>query len=1151
MHILQIKIKPHHDGIFSEDQVLDLSGSGLLPSVWAGGDMTPLDILCPALYGQHVPRSGKDCRLSSDEGPREWGTEISFMVGKDSASPERYRALCHLYRSEEGLALGSRTLRRFSGTEEQDVFLSVGHVAGLSFEDFLGSVRLRPDAFSELLRARPEARALLLDALLGEGLDACAASLAYRKFRSIKDERRARGIPSNELPEREAEARRRELSETLRQLRQRTQSGERPPSFPVGASDPDQAERALQELERRRMDWEKEMALFAPDRRRLDQARHALELGEAHLTLSALRREQDRDKQEQTSLNTDLSRYRDEAQSAEETFGLAEAALRDRLVARKKLTDTIRTVRELDQQAQDRQDAALETRGQLHSMESALAGVTVKAEQEQAVLEKLGIALRDVRKYLQTNPSDAKLATGLEGIRKCFDLFSRAQENRKTLKEGYDRALQRKQDAQNALNDRQEMFSDVTHRFGIVEKNYERAQAFFGGSLKGKPIEEWREICTVNERRLQDVEYLMEALHREREVQDEMRQLLDRRLKLENTQRELGMKEADQAARIDRGEETLRQLEHRVELLRRVEAMGDDARQLLQESAPCPLCGAVSHPYAGGMLPNSDELRQQHLDAVKELQVLREEFTARQVQFERIQEEILSAGNAEKELRRELEALNEPITEGVTALGLKIGIGVSPLEELARARQRAREQLQRARDVLSSAEQAERELTAAKDDLGRIRGSQEELTRFHQEALSDLKQAQGETERLEKEIRSHEESFNSVRRELIGQLSLFGYKNLPDENPRQLLELLDARALIWARKAEEKEGLERALCAAQASLQALLKEKEGLKAEAASKADRIKRLEAERDALHQQRVILFASKDPQSEEARMEASLEEARRQLEQRREVRNEARERLESVELRLHELETALATRRDRLQKEEIAFGKSLLAKGFRNEDDYLSACLSEDERKALQERLRDLSRTGLEIGGAQDEARFARAELRSRLAAGDQGGTADLPELLERAGALYLELGADAEAERLFREYGDTFPRNSRSGTELRDYVRDLSFEAILRGANARLAQGGISYRLFREEKSFGLILHDDGGRELSLSGVRLSGSEERTASLALAWGLCDLFCQRSGGTNLRVLELPRDADGAEASRLAEALCGEEECVWIQKY
>lgn len=490
-------------------------------------------------------------------------------------------------------------------------------------------------------------------------------------------------------------------------------------------------------------------------------------------------------------------------------------------------------------------------------------------------------------------------------------------------------------------------------------------------------------------------------------------------------------------------------------------------------------------------------------------------------------------------------------------MGLKLGVGVSPLEELAHARQRTREQVQRARDVLAAAEQAERELMAARDALERIRGSQEELTRYHQEALSGLKQSQGEAERLEKEIRSHEESFNSVRRELIGRLSLFGYKTLPDNNPGQLLELLAARSAAWERRTEEKEGLERTLCTEQASLQALQKERDGLRAEAQGKADLVKHLEAERDALQQQRIVLFASKDPEAEERRMEESIKELRSQLELRREARNESRVRLDGIMVRLHDLETAQATRRELLQREEIAFGKSLLAKGFRNEDDYLSACLPEEERRTLQERMRELSRTGFEIGASQDDVRFTQEELRSRSLSAAGRPPAGLPDLLERAGTLYLELGPDAEGERLYREYGDALRRFSpedaagrgEPDAALRAYARDLAFEAVLRRANDRLARGQASLRIFREEmregKSFGLILKDAAG-ELPLSGDGLPEREMRIASLALAWGLCDLFRREGGGANLRILDRHPDGEDAEEAALLDALCEEGECV-----
>lgn len=1165
MRILQIK--KICSGTPPEERTLDLSGAGVLSSNAFGNGAALLEALCLALYGRGVPRlAGTPSPLDGEEEKGECEIEVVFEAGDEGDRPVQYRAACTLSRGGvergEGLVPARRTLRQLEeGTKERDASGPIEEITGLSFEAFLRSALLRRDAFFALLRADPEARAPMLDALFEDGLYPRAESLAYEKFRAEKAKKKeppARGeVPSRPAAE-ETEVLRRELSSVLRELADRGRERLRDGSAPSEGEGLAQAERDLQDLSRRRAEWEKEMALFAPDRRRLDQARQALELGEVYHTLSLMRREQERDRLEQLSLSADMNRCRDEAQAAEEAFTLAEAALRDRLVAQKRLTETVRTVRELDQQSLERQNAVKEARGQLQSLETRLSAISARAGQEQAALEKTGVSLREARKYLQTNATDEKLASALEGIRKCFDLFSRSQENRQALRESYDNALRRRQDAQNTLNDRQAMFSDITHRFGIVEKNFERAQAFFGASLKGKPLEEWRDICTVGERRIQEMDRLAANLNREREIQDEVRQLLDRRLKMENERRELGMKEAERASRLERAGTALRQLEERAEMLRRVDALDEDVRAFLQDGVPCPLCGSLTHPYAGGILPDSAATRQQLFDAAQELKTLEDEAVAHQALSVELDEKILSTGRDEEELKRELALLNDAITEGVASLGLKLGVGVSPLEELARVRQKTRDQMQRARDILTAAEQAERELTAARDALERIRGSQEELTRYHQEALSGLKQSQGEAERLEKEIRSHEESFNSVRRELIGRLSLFGYKTLPDDNPGQLLELLTARSAAWVRRTEEKEALERTLCTEQASLQNLQKERDGLRAEAVGKSDLVKHLEAERDALQQQRIVLFASKDPETEERRMEGSVRELRSQLELRREARNESRIRLDGIMVRLHDLETVQATRRELLQREEIAFGKSLLAKGFRNEDDYLSACLPEEERRALQERMRELSRTGFEIGVSQDDARFAQEELRSRSLSAAGRPPEGLAALMERAGTLYLELGPDAEGERLYQEYGDALRRRvpadaaarGEPDAALRAYARDLAFEAVLRRANDRLSRGQASLRILREEKGegkpFGLILKGDASGELPRSGSGLPEREVRIASLALAWGLCDLFRREGGGANLRVLDRHPNGEDAEEAALMDALREEGECV-----
>ena len=105
-------------------------------------------------------------------------------------------------------------------------------------------------------------------------------------------------------------------------------------------------------------------------------------------------------------------------------------------------------------------------------------------------------------------------------------------------------------------------------------------------------------------------------------------------------------------------------------------------------------------------------------------------------------------------------------------------------------------------------------------------------------------------------------------------------------------------------------------------------------------------------------------------------------------------------------------------------------------------------------FQERMRELSRTGFEIGASQDDARFAQEELRSRSLSAAGRPLKGLADLMERAGALYLELGPDDEGERLYREYGDALRRRvpadaagrGEPDAALRAYARDLAFESV---------------------------------------------------------------------------------------------------------
>ncbi|MBQ9582125.1 MAG: hypothetical protein IJR21_07125, partial [Synergistaceae bacterium] len=146
--------------------------------------------------------------------------------------------------------------------------------------------------------------------------------------------------------------------------------------------------------------------------------------------------------------------------------------------------------------------------------------------------------------------------------------------------------------------------------------------------------------------------------------------------------------------------------------------------------------------------------------------------------------------------------------------------------------------------------------------------------------------------------------------------------------------------------------------------------------------DRLRAVEAECGSINQQRLVLFESKKPSEEKERMEREVIELKRQLETRRVLKNESLEKFNNYLENMHKLETEMALERESIQKAEIAFGKKLLAAGFKNEDDFVSSSLNADERQELQKRLKDLTQEDLDLNSEREELMAQQIEIQGRV-------------------------------------------------------------------------------------------------------------------------------------------------------------------------
>ena len=1071
------------------------------------------DLLGVALYGSAWPGRwdvpGTAELLIEVPAPKEGSTPGRFRVRRELRPEVKDQKTASGKLSLHGPA----TVLPLEGSETalpaENPGTTLSTLLGISPGAFLHGMILSYRGFASLLRLPPGDRGAALERLVGPELWADASALSCRYYLARAGDMGS-GVPRERSDEEKSAAI--ELARTLDELGTMEVLLDRRDEEERRQEALGRSEAELRDLDRRRGDWERDKALFAPFQQRLEKGRAVLELGDEYAALRDLRQRQEKNRLDQLSVREDISVTRDELQSAEEAVTLLESGFRDKLAAQKRLAETAQTVQDLDRQIQDRQGEADSVRAKLTRTEEQHRDKSRQLDGDQVQMEKVNLALREARKYLQAHAIDEKLSTGLPAIQRCFDLFMRAQERLTSLKEDYSRALRGRQHAQEALNDRQMMFSSVSYRFTAAEKDRDRTRALFDSALKSKDLAAWRETCAQHHRRIEAMDKLAQQFAEESELQERLRLLRESRLKMQQESRSLNIRDVEQASRMGELQAEVQKLEKRVALLHRIDDL-DALRELLQDSVPCPLCGAISHPYVSGggaLVPTQDEAHQQLHDAQQALDKLRDELNSRQARSGLLTEEISTAGRSEEDLLRELHILGDQIAQKSVELGLKFGVGVPPLEELNRVRQRERDQLQQAEGVVNAAEALESTLHTAEDEMERLRLSRDELARYHQEALFQLQSQRAEEERLEGEKRSQEESFNSLRRELVSQLSLYGYKSLPDENPASVIQALVERRAAWQEQEHRKEELERDLAVAQTAMAALKKERDGLRLEQEELGNRFRSVEAERDSVQQQRIVLFAARDPVAEVERMDRDVQELRTQLETRRQEKADIASRLQWLMESLHGLETEAATGREQLQKDEIAFGKKLLASGFKNEDDYLSASLSDEERTSLQERLKALTQADLDLTAARENARALQLDIQARqegrVSLGDR--TVFLRRLLElnrRAGELYLSLRGDTEAERLYRGFAERVLSHLRlrdlglgMGDEgTRAQLLELVFGAILDNANARLAAGAEALRLKGGEGPLELMSESGGAADIPLT------------VLALAWGAADLF------------------------------------------
>lgn len=993
------------------------------------GKTTILDALCLALYGQ-TPRLGKVTKSGNDIMARHTGECFAEVSFETPGGRWRCHWAQHRARGKPGGELQSRRHElaeadsgKILESNIRGVAERIEQVTGMDFERFTRSMLLAQGEFAAFLQAGADERSPILEQITGTEI---YSRISVRVHERRREEKWSLELLEDSIqgievlsPDEEAE--------TIEALQ--VKQGEEKALSECSEDTRKALERLvrIEGLKREIADLaaesgrlDAEAEAFAPRRERLKAAMSASSLEGRYQRLQAARIRRREDREALDQLGAALPELEAASSSAEESL----QAARNRTQAAKKQQESaaplIQKVRALDDRLEDTGKTIAEER---ESRREHSAMIDKKRQEGHLEREKhSGIRekLEAVRGDLDARRDDEWLIEGLGGVKERLSGLL-------TLREELGRGERAHREASGAL---------------------ERARA---------SLEEARLRRGIRRRELSEAAGCLD------QGRENLAALLAGRLLREY--------------RGDR--EHLR--EQRIHL-NRIAAL-EEHRGSLEEGRPCPLCGALHHPFAEDSPAPATE------NAIDE--------TGKMGKIDKISE------NDQK-----IAALGRIIAEAETR--------EATVRELEAAEIRARGGLSEAETAESAAvstvNTAAESLAGASDNLKRHRAA------------------------LESRVRALSETLPPGLAHALGKpLEDQAQKNIP-----ALIENLEARRERRRRRMSEKTELEGRLDSLAAHITSIDAVIAALEDALAERSSRLKTMERRFSELTEERRALFGGKNPGDEERRLGDAAARAETRETQAREKRDRQLRERDAAKDRIAELGAGIARREPELITLENDFAAALGPGRFGNEQEFLDARLPEESRAELEAHARNLDNRRTRLNTAVDDRR-------GRLAAEQADGiTEESPETLRRRldeheeslkelreiiAELRHRLRRNADAEERLREKRSAVEGQkneyrkwdrlhgligSADGGKYRGFAQGITFETMVGRANLQLRRMTDRYLLIRDETEPLMLNVIDNYQAGEIRSTRnLSGGESFIVSLALALGL-----SRMSSRNVRI-------------------------------
>lgn len=698
------------------------------------GKSTILDAICLSLYAA-TPRLGKITKSANEIMSRNTGecfAETTFESSKGKFT-------CYFYqhrarKKPEGNLLDSKheisdaKTGKILESKKRDVAAVIEEKTGMDFDRFTRSILLAQGGFDTFLKADAEQKSKILEQITGTEIYTEISKKVHEKQREeqarlndIKniisqihiltkeeEEEISKQIESNLDNEKKAKTL---LDDTIKNLNW----------LKTIKNLENEIESACQELK----NLEKQLEVFEPERKKIEDAKKALNLQAKYENLKSERKNQLKDRQKSEQLKSQIPVKKDILDKKEKEILNLKKLSEEFKKELKEKKPFFQKIRLMDQNLKDLESAVNNSKTDYEKAHLKLNEAKELFKNKDLEIKKNQNSLKNIIEFLEKTEIDESLS-GLIGTinekienlsyfekkyKDCLDLIN---SNRKKLSDKNKNLLKETEHKNNLKKDLKKIRTETDDKNNRL-KNL----------LNGRLLREFRDKKDF---------YLKELYYQQKIIS-----LEDERKKLEN-------------------------------------------------GKPCPLCGSLNHPYCEGnvfeinetekkiketdsLIKNAESLETQIKESEKKEQKLIENLNLAEKNEAVYSNEITNLNNSIKSLENELEELNKNITSLKNNLFNELKpFGINELSNPEKIKSELDKRLEKRTDAKKTKENLEADLNKSIQDIKHIEG-------LIETGSSNLREKKDSLEKLKNEYLEKKETRNNI----------FGTKN-PDIEEEKLEE---------------------------------------------------------------------------------------------------------------------------------------------------------------------------------------------------------------------------------------------------------------------------------------------------------------------------------------------------------------------------